>query len=155
MCSGEQKVIKLVTTCFYIGYLPLMPGTYASMLGVLLYVLVKDSAYAYGSMVLLVTGAGFLFSGRAEKAFSEKDSSKIVIDELSAMLLCFCFVKFYTVNLIAGFILFRIFDIVKPYPIRNLQKLHGSAGIMLDDIVAALYTNISLRLIHYCILSFA
>jgi len=145
-----QKLVKLISTFFYIGYLPLAPGTYASLAGILIYFLIKDSLFCYASVTLGVTVAGFLISGAAEKTFSQKDARCIVIDEVSGMLLCFFLIPFHLVNLILGFALFRIFDITKPYPAKRIQNLNGSRGVMLDDIIAAIYTNIILHIFNFC-----
>ncbi len=142
-----EKIIKLLTSFFYIGYLPLIPGTYASIAGLLIYLLVRSNIYFFWGATLLITAIGFLTAGRAEVIFREKDPSKIVIDEVSGMLLTFCFIPFSFFNLIAGFIFFRFFDIVKPYPAKQIQKLNGSAGIMFDDIFAEFYANSCLRII--------
>lgn len=144
-----QKLVKLISTFFYIGYLPRAPGTYASLVGVAIYFLIKDSLFCYVSVTVAVTVAGFLVSGMAEKAFSQKDARCIVIDEVCGMLLCFFLVPFNLINLVLGFALFRIFDITKPYPAKRIQNLKGSAGIMLDDIIAAVYANIILHIFNF------
>ena len=122
-----------------------MPGTLASLAGILVYYLVKDSNFTY----LLVTGLtiilGFLVSGRLEKILGKKDCPCIVIDEVSGMLLSLAFLPYDLRLVIIGFITFRILDILKPWPLRAIQNLKGSLGIMGDDIAAALYTNIILQ----------
>lgn len=118
-----------------------MPGTFGSLGGVVCYLLVKDNFLIYILTMLVIFLLGFLTAGKAEVVFKEKDSGKIVIDEVAAMLLCYLFIPFTFLNLVLGFVLFRIFDIFKPYPAAQAQNLKGSLGIMLDDIIAALYTN--------------
>jgi phosphatidylglycerophosphatase A len=89
---------------------------------------------------------GILSSDNAEKIMG-KDSRHIVIDEFCAYLLCVLFIPKNTAYLIAGFILFRFFDILKPPPIKNIEEvISGGAGVMLDDILAAVYTNICIQL---------
>jgi len=90
---------------------------------------------------------GFIFSGRAERMFAKLDAPCIVIDEVAGMLLSFIFIPYSLPTAAIGFLLFRIFDSIKPYPAGALQELKGSAGIMCDDIAAALYTNIILQLV--------
>jgi phosphatidylglycerophosphatase A len=97
------------------------------------------------SIFLLIVG--FLTSGRAENIFGIKDDRRIVIDEVCGMLLSLLFIPYKRLYYLMGFLLFRLFDICKPYPMRKLELMPGSAGIMLDDIVAALYTNLVLRVI--------
>ena len=142
-----QKLIKLISTCFYTGYSPVVPGTLGSLAGLLLYVLIgKDFMFYIGISIFLLI-VGFLISGRAENIFGIKDDRRIVIDEVCGMMLSLLFIPYKRLYYLIGFLLFRLFDVCKPYPARKLEKMHGSAGIMLDDIVAALYTNLVLRII--------
>ena len=142
-----QKLIKLISTCFYTGYSPVVPGTLGSLAGLLLYVLIgKDFMFYIGISIFLLI-VGFLISGRAENVFGIKDDRRIVIDEVCGMMLSLLFIPYKRLYYLMGFLLFRLFDICKPYPARKLAKMSGSAGIMLDDIVAALYTNLVLRII--------
>ena len=140
---------KLLASFFYIGYLPVMPGTYASLIGLLFFFLLKDVQYLLIGVTALVTFCGMFIAGPAEEVFKEKDSPKIVIDEVSGMLICFCFIKFTLLKAITLFCLFRIFDIIKPYPIKKIQDLKGSKGVMFDDIMAAFYAIISLYTLSY------
>jgi phosphatidylglycerophosphatase A len=137
----------MLSTCFFVGYLPLMPGTFGSLAGLTLFYFVKNSWGANLSLALGVTVLGFLISGRAEKIFGRKDPSCIVIDEVSGMLLSLLFIPPDLKYIIAAFFLFRIFDTLKPFPAGRLQSLKGSAGIMIDDIIAAFYTNILLQIV--------
>ena len=142
-----QKLIKLISTCFYTGYSPVVPGTLGSLAGLLLYILIgKDFRFYTGISIFLLI-VGFLISGRAENIFGIKDDRRIVIDEVCGMMLSLLFIPYKRLYYLIGFLLFRLFDICKPYPMRKLELMPGSAGIMLDDIVAALYTNLVLRII--------
>ena len=124
-----------------------MPGTFGSLAGLLLYYLVKDSWTANLLLVLAVTVLGFLISGRAEKIFGAKDPGCIVIDEVSGMLLSLMFIPYDLKYVVAAFFLFRVFDTLKPFPAARFQSLKGSLGIMADDIIAAIYTNILLQVV--------
>lgn len=147
-----EKPIKIMATFFFLGYSPIIPGTMGSLAGMAIYLLVRDNLTVYIGVSIFLTVVGFLFSGKAEEIFREKDCCKIVIDEVCGMCLCFLFIPFNIKSLILGFFLFRLFDVVKPYPARQVQNLKGSAGIMLDDIIAAVYTNIVLQIFHlFCI----
>lgn len=90
---------------------------------------------------------GLLITGRAEEIFNKKDAGCIVIDEVSGMLLSLLFIPYDIRLVIIAFILFRILDTLKPYPSDRLQNLKGSWGVMSDDIVAGLYTNIILQVV--------
>ena len=142
-----QKLIKLISTCFYIGYIPVVPGTLGSLAGLLLYILIGKDAIFYVSISIFWVIIGFLSSGRAEDIFGGKDDRRIVIDEVCGMLLSLIFIPYKRLYYLAGFLLFRLFDVCKPYPMKKVGAMPGSAGIMLDDIVAALYTNLVLRVI--------
>jgi phosphatidylglycerophosphatase A len=89
---------------------------------------------------------GFLVSGRAERIFARKDASRVVIDETAGMMLCFLFIPYKLSYTLVAFVLFRILDIAKPFPARRAEDLSGSAGVMVDDIICAVYTNILLRI---------
>jgi phosphatidylglycerophosphatase A len=139
--------VKLLSTFLYAGYLPLVPGTFASLLGVGLFYLTKNNPFIYALSTLSLIILGFLTAGKAEKLFGRKDASCIVIDEVSGMLLSFMFIPYEIQTVVIAFIVFRIIDALKPYPAGSLQNLKGSLGIMCDDIVAGLYTNIVLQVV--------
>ena len=144
-----------VSSFFFIGHIPAGSGTAASMAGALIWVLISRTP-AYYWTVFLTIGAGFLVSGYAErKVFGEKDSSKIVIDEVSGIFIAYLSFTFTPprgyVYLAAGFVLFRFFDILKPFPIFFLERIKGGPGIMLDDIVSGLFSNLVLQVIRLLI----
>lgn len=143
----RNRIIKTLSTFFYLGYFPLVPGTFASIIGVFLFYFVKDSVFIYMLSTLLLLFLGFLVTGEAEKLFGTKDASCIVLDEISGMFLSLIFIPYDMKPVIIAFVLFRILDMLKPYPAGKLQDLKGSIGIMGDDIVAGLYTNIILQVV--------
>lgn len=141
-------IIELLSTFFYIGYLPLIPGTWASLVALCLFYLLKDNPLVYALLLLLLLIIGFLTSGRAEeRIFFKKDARCIVIDEVVGMLISLMFIPYNIKSVIMAFIIFRILDALKPYPAGRFQNLKGSLGIMSDDIIAGLYTNIILQLV--------
>ena len=129
-----------------------MPGTIGSLGGLIVYSIVRFNDILYAFSILFLFTLGVLFAGEAEKVYKRKDPAMIVIDEACGMLLALFFVPFSLYSVILGFFLFRIFDILKPPPARRLERLTGSLGIMFDDIVAALYTNIILQIVFRVIL---
>lgn len=141
-----QKLIKFIASFFYLGYVPQVPGTFGSLGGVVLYLLVKDSPLAYLALIFVVVILGFQVCGRAERLFGQKDSKEIVIDDAAGILVAFLFVPTEILLLVIGFFLYRALDVLKPYPIRAIENLPGSAGVMLDDLVAGVYTNLSLQI---------
>lgn len=141
-------VNKAVVSVFFIGYLPLIPGTFGSLAGVGLFYLVGQSnSFVYFLSLVIVILLGLSLSGGAEKLFNKKDPSRVVIDEVAGMLIALAFMPLDLRIIVLGFILFRIFDTIKPYPADKIQNLHGAVGIMADDIIAGIYTNIVLQVV--------
>ncbi|PIQ90846.1 MAG: phosphatidylglycerophosphatase A [Candidatus Omnitrophica bacterium CG11_big_fil_rev_8_21_14_0_20_41_12] len=139
---------KAVASVFFIGYLPLMPGTFGTVAGIGLFYLFKGASQpAYFSVILCVIILGFLTGGRMEKLINKKDPSCVVIDEVMGMLVALSFMPYDLKIIILAFLIFRILDTLKPFPVGRLQYLHGASGIMIDDLVAGIYTNIVLQVI--------
>jgi phosphatidylglycerophosphatase A len=102
----------------------------------------------YGILTIGILLLGVWLSARVEAIRGEKDSSVIVIDEIAGFLVTMFGLPFHWVTVFAGFLLFRLFDIAKPFPIRKIdQSLPGGWGVMLDDILAGVYANLGLRLL--------
>jgi len=115
--------------------------------GLALFYLFGGSLRSYFWCLAILLFAGFLVCGRQERRLGKKDPGSIVIDEVCGMFLaafCLMFVPYQAKFAILGFLLFRILDALKPYPAGQLQKIRGSLGVMGDDLIAALYTNIIL-----------
>jgi phosphatidylglycerophosphatase A len=152
-------LMKCLATGFYTGSIPGPRGTYGALLGVCIWLLFSNS-FAFFLIVFVFAVGGTFVAGYAERViFKEKDSSKIVIDEIAGMLVTFTTFRFHptlesSVYLAAGFLLFRFFDILKPPPIRNLQKIRGGAGIMLDDVVAGILSNVILQCMRMWVMPF-
>jgi phosphatidylglycerophosphatase A len=141
------KRAKLISSFFYLGHAPFMPGTMGSLGGLIVYFLVRTSDILYAFAIIFLFLLGMLFAGEAERIYKRKDAKMIVIDEACGMLLSLFFVPYSLFSVILGFFLFRIMDILKPPPAKRLEKLSGAMGIMFDDLVAALYTNLMLQVI--------
>lgn len=166
-----------ISTCG-VGYLPLAPGTFGSIVGVIIYLwmiileaqaavfLIKrgfDTAsinawfWVFNLVLLLLFCLlGIRASGRATKLFKDKDPQKVVVDEVMGQLLVFMFVPFLASwwLILAGFGFFRLFDIWKPYPIDYLQNLPGGLGVCGDDLLAGVYGGICLSIVYAVSLSF-
>jgi phosphatidylglycerophosphatase A len=140
-------ITKLLSTFFYVGYLPLIPGTFGSLVGILLIYLIELYALNYVLLTIAVIAIGFLVCGRAEKAMAKNDPRFVVIDEVSGMLLSLVFIPYDIKLVVLAFILFRVLDTLKPYPAGRLERLKGSVGIMSDDLIAGLYTNLILQVV--------
>jgi phosphatidylglycerophosphatase A len=146
------RLIRGVVTGFGIGYLPLAPGTWASGATVGLVALIhwalptREGLVLVGALVLL-TPVAINFSTRFSQALNHSDPSQIVIDEIIGQMVCFLWVPVSTFSLFAGFLMFRFFDIVKPFPVRNCERLPGGMGIVFDDVAAGLYAGVFLSLL--------
>jgi len=144
--------IKILSTFFGIGYLPYFPGTWATLVGIGIYFLLRNNFIIYIFVSALIFTLGLLVCTKAETIFGKKDSHFIVIDEIAAILILLVLThKLVQHNLffiILAFFIFRILDIIKPYPIKKIENFSGSWGIMLDDIVACFYTIFFMKLIN-------
>lgn len=136
-----------LSTFFYLGYLPFIPGTFGSLAGVFLFYLLKDNTAMYVLVTLVILALGFCLSGQVEQVFKKKDPSFVVIDEVGGMLLSLAFIPAQPIFVCLAFFLFRLLDTLKPYPADKLQRLQGSVGIMSDDIVAGIYANLILQVV--------
>ena len=154
---------KIISTGFFVGYAPVAPGTCGSFVVLVLYFLLSayfsfDSICIFNihipSFILfpfLLIALFFLgvWSAARCESFWGKDPGKVVIDEVVGMLITIGFMPLNFTVMLTGFFIFRAFDIIKPPPIRRLEKLPRGWGIMADDVLAGLYANIVLRLIIY------
>jgi phosphatidylglycerophosphatase A len=138
----KNYLTKLTATFFGIGFLPVAPGTFGSLAGATIYYLLWRHEIVFYAALFLLIIIGFSVSGRAEVLFGKKDPKCVVIDEVAGVMIAFILVPFTWFNIAMVFLLFRFMDIVKPYPIRKLERMPGSAGIMLDDILAGIYANL-------------
>jgi phosphatidylglycerophosphatase A len=142
-----QRAIKLITSVFYLGHIPVMPGTLGSLGALAVYYFINNNAALYVIVTIVIFLTGMLLCGASEKIYGKKDPKEVVIDEASGMMLSLIFVPYSIWTVITGFVLFRIFDILKPPPLRKIESLAGASGVMLDDVAAAIYTNIILQIL--------
>ena len=142
----KNKFVKAIATFFFLGYLPFMPGTWGSLGGVVVYLLVRHNIYLFLSVFAALFSLGLYACGKAEDILGGKDDKRIVIDEACGILLLFLLIPPSRLYLIIGFVLFRLFDILKPYPIKRLEKLPRSLGVMLDDVLAAIYSYLAITI---------
>ena len=168
--QGIVDHIALALTTFGVGFIPGAPGTYGSAVGVVIYLVTERYFWAFvntitshnplwwfyqsaiPTLVLILLAAfcllGVWASGRSIPLLGNSDPSEAVVDEVMGQLITFCFVPFAVgwPFILAGFLLFRLFDIWKPFPIRELEILPGGLGICADDIVAGVYAGICLAI---------
>jgi phosphatidylglycerophosphatase A len=140
--------IKFLATGAFIGYLPGAPGTFGTLAAIPLYlVLSRLSPPLFALSVLAAAAAAVPVAGRAEQQAGVVDPGAVVIDEMAGFLVAMFAVAPSWGTVAAGFILFRVFDILKPPPANWAQSLRGGLGIVADDIVAGIYANLALRLL--------
>ncbi len=142
----RNNIQQTVATLGFIGYLPYAPGTFGTVCACVLVILIKPGDGVLCAAILISFLLGTASSHSAEKILG-KDSGHIVIDEFCGYLIAVLFVPPVISYLLAAFVLFRFFDILKPPPIRNVEKaVPGGAGIMLDDVLAGIYANLCIQI---------
>lgn len=146
--------VKMATTFFGAGFLPLVPGTWGSLAGLAVFLILPASGIWRAAVCAGIAGIGFILCGKAESAFGKKDPKYVVIDEVAGMMLCLLWLPVTVYNtkvLFLAFFLFRALDMIKPFPARWIQDRHGAFGIMGDDIAVAIYTNLILQIVLRCV----
>ncbi len=139
--------IVILATGFGVGYVPLAPGTLGTLLSIPIYYYLSEIPFPLYEITL--TGFFFLAVWVSEKTgslFGKKDDQRIVIDEMMGFFITMLWIPKTTLFVILGFLLFRFFDIVKPPPIRLVEKARGGYGVLLDDGIAGVYANLLLQL---------
>ena len=147
--TRRNDLIVFLATGFFTGFLPTMPGTWGTFAGIPLVIISHRLTSIMQAVVTIVfvTFAAYI-AGRAEILFQDRDARPIVIDEMVGLLITLLWLPLNFLTLCLGFVLFRLFDIVKPPPIGILEKrLHGGWGIVLDDVLAGVFANVTLRLL--------
>ena len=136
-----------LATALGAGYVPIAPGTWGSAVGLLLWLVLPASTLLQALVIVVVVAAGVWSGGVAERHFGRTDPGQVVIDEVAGMLVTLFLNPVGWLGAFVGFLLFRAADIVKPFPARRLERLHGGVGIMADDVMAGIYANLALRVI--------
>jgi phosphatidylglycerophosphatase A len=143
--------IVMLATGFGVGYSPIAPGTMGTLLSIPIYLFLSQIPSPLYELTLLT----FFFlaswiSEQAQKYWATKDDQRIVIDEMMGFLITMLWIPRTIFFISMGFILFRFFDILKPFPIRRLEKRwKGGFGVVLDVVAAGVYVNIIIQIISY------
>ena len=146
----DRWVIFIATGCFS-GKSPIAPGTIGSLLGLPLCIFLAK----YNLWISIAVITGFILfaiciAGEAARLMNSKDPGCIVIDEIAGIMVTFLNLDLNLLNITSGFFLFRFFDIVKPFPVRYVEKrIKGGAGIVLDDLLAGVYSHVFLKAMLY------
>ena len=143
-----NQVALFVASFGYVGFFPIAPGTAGSLAALALFAFVRwvgMPAFELG-MIVAVLVVGIWSANGAERALGRKDPGPVVIDEVLGMLMTLALLPVSLTGVLLGFLLFRLFDVVKPYPAGRMERLPGGYGIMLDDAMAGVYSYLVLRL---------
>ena len=145
------RLAVFLATAAYCGYFPVAPGTVGSAAGLIVYLLVwwTQSRVLEAALIAVTFAVGTWAATHAERYFGGIDPGPVVIDEVLGQLVALAFIPVGWRAALAGFVLFRIYDVIKPYPANRLETFHGGLGIMSDDAAAGVYANISLRLLMW------
>lgn len=143
-----SRFALLVASFGYVGFFPIAPGTAGSLAALTLFAFVRwvgMPAFELG-MIAAVLAVGIWSANGAERALGQKDPGPIVIDEVLGMLITLAIIPVSVAGVVLGFLLFRVFDVVKPFPADRMERMPGGLGVMMDDLVAGVYAHLVLRL---------
>ncbi|MDQ3071544.1 MAG: phosphatidylglycerophosphatase A [Acidobacteriota bacterium] len=138
------RAAVFIATVGYIGYAPIAPGTFGSAAGVALFLLLRATEIPWiePPVIVLLFIAGTWAGNVAERYFGGIDPGPVVIDEVLGMLITLMFVPVTWAGVLLGFLVFRVLDVFKPWPARQMENLHGGIGVMADDAMAGVYGNL-------------
>jgi len=147
----SDKAILFLAKGGHAGDIPFAPGTFGTVVGLLpCFLLSEMNPNGALFLIILFIGCAVLIAHRAETLLNRKDPGCIVIDEIAGLMVTLWSLPFSTLTVISGFILFRFFDILKPFPIRLIEKkISGGAGIVMDDVAAGVYSHLAVRIVLY------
>ena len=141
------RLALFISTFGYLGYAPVAPGTFGSAAGLVVFYLVRmaDSVTVELAAIAVLFAVGVWAGTIAEHHFGGVDPGPIVLDEVVGMLITLCLLPVNGTGAFVGFLVFRILDVVKPFPSARFEKLPGGLGVMADDGMAAIYGNLAMR----------
>ena len=138
---------KMLGSGFYTGYIPFAPGTFGSLAALILYTIPGFESLAVIVPIIIIFSFYGIFIGNKFESMYGKDPSQCTIDEMVGMWISLLFLPKTLFISVTAFFIWRAMDIIKPYPARQLEKLNGGLGIMIDDVVASVYSLIIVHLI--------
>ena len=142
----KGQICKLFATFFYVGDFWVGPGTLASAVGVLIAMIFYGNWPMYLVVTAVITAVGFYVSGPTEEFLNKKDPGCVVIDEVAGVMIAFFMLPPEWPVIWIAFFLFRAFDMFKIWPVNKFEEMHGGVGIMMDDVFAGIYTNLTMQL---------
>jgi len=141
-------IIRFLATGFFVGHSPFAPGTMGTLVAFLLYAILPTSVTFYWLLILCLVIGGTIICHQAENILGRVDAPEIVIDEICGYFIAMAFLPKSLGLMIVGFIIYRLLDVIKIYPMKKFEVIAGGLGIMLDDIYAGVITNLILHIIH-------
>lgn len=153
--TWADRLVIFLASGFGLGYIPGAPGTYGSVLGLLLYSVVlpaPDSAeylLRYSQWIAALLLGGVFLADRLSRMNQDPDPRVVVVDEVLGQFLAIFLLPLKWFYLVAGLCLFRFFDVIKPFPIRRLERIRGGYGIVFDDVLAGIYANLVLHFVRF------
>jgi phosphatidylglycerophosphatase A len=142
-----RRLALFISTVGYVGYAPFAPGTFGSAAGLAVFYAVRSSGSIPVELaaIVILFAVGIWSGTVAEHHFGGVDPGPIVLDEVVGMLITLCLLPVSPLGAFVGFLVFRILDVLKPFPSARFEKLPGGLGVMADDGMAALYGNLVMR----------
>jgi phosphatidylglycerophosphatase A len=140
----SDRLVVAIATGAYVGYLPPAPGTLGSLLGLLLLWPLKPGTVQV-MVTLFLIGVGIVVADRAARVIGGQDPPAIVIDEIAGIAVATLLLPPQVQERVVAFVIFRLFDVIKPFPARQAERLPGGFGIVGDDLIAGLYSNLLVR----------
>jgi len=142
------KLGLLLATCGYVGHVPLAPGTAGTLVGVAVFCGLRafGGTVAEPAAIVILFAVGVWASGVAERHWQRTDPGPVVIDEVVGTLLTLLWLPLTGLGVFVGFLVFRVLDVVKPWPADRFESLHSGLGVMADDAMAGVYGHLLLRL---------
>jgi len=128
-----------------VGYAPFAPGTFGTAAGLLLWAVLPTAPAVQALAILALFAVGSWSGSVAERHFGRTDPGQVVVDEVMGMLITLFMIPVGWWGAVAGFLIFRVADVLKPFPANRLERLPGGVGVMADDAMAAVYANVALR----------
>jgi phosphatidylglycerophosphatase A len=142
-----RRLALFLSTFGYVGYAPFAPGTFGSAAGLLVFYVVRSSGFTHieTSTIVVLFAIGIWSGTVAESHFGSTDPGPVVLDEVVGMLITLFHLQVNWVGALVGFFVFRLLDVIKPFPSAQFEKLPGGLGVMADDGMAAVYGNLTMR----------
>lgn len=142
-----RRLALFISTCGYVGYAPFAPGTFGSAAGLLVFYAVRSTGSTTVELLAIVVlfAIGIWSGTAAEHHFGGVDPGPIVLDEVVGMLITLALLPVSPMGAFVGFVVFRVLDVIKPFPSARFEKLPGGLGVMADDGMAAIYGNLVMR----------